>query len=280
MFNTVVEDLLRSGLHRLAGCQVQVRPFCKATAGVTLWGGQSWRWHEHGGELTASWRNGVAATTVSLASERRRRLLPHNDVGSSQCSVRLDTFQFFRPLQRVGLRLSCRWGSIFLSLPFLRSPLCSLCACVLLGAPFFLRLSGLCLTRLSQCCVEESVSLSGVLVVCVSGRWWESRVAMRWERAVNASLNGASPSLPFTFPPSSGERPSLGLSGSCPVSPVLTIFFHFKSFPSGESFVINNKGSLPCAGHLMNETVVRTFFLFFRQPVHPTSPHSYLTVLT
>ena len=182
------------------GVRSKCAPFARPLR-VTLWGGQSWRWHEHGGELTASWRNGVAATTLSLASERRRPLLPHNAVGSSQCSVRLDTFQGFQPLQRVGLRLSCRWGSIFFSLPFLRSPLRSLCACVLLGAPFFLRLSGLCRTRLSLCCVEESVSLSGVLVVCVSGRWWESRVAMRWERAVNASPNGASPSLPFTFPP-------------------------------------------------------------------------------
>ena len=78
VFNTVVEDVLRSGLHKLAGCQVQVRPFCKATAGdpvgrAVLAVARAWR------------RVDVAATTLSLASERRRRLLPHNAVGSSQC---------------------------------------------------------------------------------------------------------------------------------------------------------------------------------------------------
>ena len=94
-------------------------------------------------------------------------------------------------------------------------------------------------TSLSVLCGREYQSV-GCVVVCVSGRCWETGVVMGWESAVNASPNGASPSLPFTSPPSSLVRlPPLVCR--VPAQSLLSCvndFFHFNSFPSGESFVI------------------------------------------
>ena len=47
------------------GVRSKCAPFARPLR-VTLSGGQSWRWHEHGGELRASRRNSIAATSLSL----------------------------------------------------------------------------------------------------------------------------------------------------------------------------------------------------------------------
>ena len=78
VFKTVVEDLLRSGLHKLAGRQVQVRPFCKAIAGdpvgkAVLADARAWRRVD---SLFEEWRRchnaepRIGAWATALATQR------------------------------------------------------------------------------------------------------------------------------------------------------------------------------------------------------------------
>ena len=102
MFNTVVEDVLRSGLRRLAGCQVQVRPFCKATAGdpvgrAVLAVARAWRRVD---SLLKEWRRchnaepRIGASATALATQRcwkqsvlcEARHLPRFSASSASCS--------------------------------------------------------------------------------------------------------------------------------------------------------------------------------------------------